>query len=309
MKIRFLHKAILISCITGFAFLPVAEAQQSSAQVKVLTAQNGAINASVNKAKAGVNMQLYNIELTNTSKHAQSLKWVNVTVTPNQLIPQGTTYAIGADEMLRHEGNMLITQTGKPTRNNDNNMYLMFKNKTGYMLVGVISWRTFLCQIFTDNGVVHINGDGDNKELKAGEKVPFEKVVCLYGKSWQALLDTYGDLIVKENHVPKPPQIDWKGWATWDFYVQHFLPEDVTRNTGIIKGMNVGTNIIQIDGGWWINRGDYFDVRDNIPGGIKAVIEKIHRAGYTLMVAGFQRPLKLLKSILNILYIKLMAVL
>ncbi|TZF86481.1 hypothetical protein FW774_05415 (plasmid) [Pedobacter sp. BS3] len=257
-----------------------ALAQQSTLQVNVQTANGGNISTHINKT-GDSRQEIYTIELKNPDKQSRNLTGIHVTLRPNPLIPDGTTYVIGADEMLRNEGNAVLTQTGKSTRNNDNNMYLMFKNSdTDYMLVGVLSWRTFLCQIFSDNGMVHINGDGDNKELKAGEKVAFEKIVCMHDASWQNLLDRYADLIVKENKVPVPPDVHWKGWATWDFYVQHFLPGDVTRNTQIIQDMHVDVNIIQIDGGWWKQRGDYFDVRDNIPGGIKAMVEQIHKAGY-----------------------------
>lgn len=261
-------------------FISVTFAQQNTIKVNVLSTEKTTTATSITKSGTK-SQQIYTVQLKNNTPAAQHLNWINVTITPKKLIPEGTTYVIGADEMNRVEGNIIVTQTGKRTPNNDNNMYLMFKNgERDYMLVGVISWRTFLCQVFTSNGELHINGDGDNKELNAAGKLPFEKIVCLYDTSWQNLLERYGDLIVKENNVPKPPKINWKGWATWDFYVQYFLGEDVVRNTKIIKDLNVNTNIIQIDGGWWPQRGDYFDVRENLPGGIKAIVEKIHAGGY-----------------------------
>lgn len=255
-----------------------AQAQQASAHVDVVTADGSAPATTISQQSAA-NQQVFNIQLTGRGN--AHLKWVNVTLTPGAAIPEGTTYAIGADEMLRREGNVVITQTGKPIRNKDNNTYLMFRNAGGdYTLVGVLSWRTFLCQLYVEDGLVHLHGDGDNRLLKAGAQLPFEKVVYLRDRNWQALLDRYADLIVKENKVPPPPKVTWKGWATWDFYVQHFEPEDVTRNTKLVTDLKAGTNIIQIDGGWWKQRGDYFDVRENIPGGIKAMVARIHAAGY-----------------------------
>jgi alpha-galactosidase len=279
IKITGFRKKAIASLIILANISLATLAQQSTVKVDVRTVEKSIAAYTVNKVETK-NQQVFNIQLNNSGNQTLHLNSVIVTITPEQLIPEGTTYVIGADEMLRREGNVVLTQTGKATRNNDNNMYLMFKNgENDFMLVGVISWRTFLCQIFTSDGVIHIKGDGDNKELKAGSKVPFEKVVYMRDNSWQNLLDRYADIIVKENNVPKPPKVNWKGWATWDFYVQYFLAEDVERNTKIIKDLNVNNNIIQIDGGWWPQRGDYFDVRENLLGGIKAIVEKIHKSG------------------------------
>ncbi len=38
-------------------------------------------------------------------------------------------------------------------------------------------------------------------------------------------------------------------------------------------------HLIQIDGGWWTERGDYTSVREDLPGGIKAISEAIVAAG------------------------------
>lgn len=163
---------------------------------------------------------------------------------------------------------MLKLVTGGKVRNNNNNMYLIFKlGENDYFLVGVASWKTFLCQVYFQNGEVHIKGDGDGKLLRKNESVPFEKVVALRGDSWQNLMDDYADIIAKENDVTKPPKATWIGWAPWDYYKQHFVPEDIERNTKAISEISPKINIIQIDGGWWVNRGDYFETRDNIPGG------------------------------------------
>ncbi len=249
-------------------------------QVEVIAGENGTFKNIVSK-KGMVNDNVFNVTLLNTSKISQALNSINISLTPDKLIPDGTPFMVGADEMLRYEGNMLQLQTGMPLRSKNNNMYLMFKQGPAeYMLVGVISWRTFLCSIYPENGIIHINGDGDNKLIKAGEKLAFEKIVLLRDNSWQKLLDRYANMIAIENKVPVPPKTKWKGWATWDFYKQYFTAEAVEKNTRELGILNVNPNIIQIDGGWWKQRGDYFDVRENLQGGIKALVEKIHKAGY-----------------------------
>lgn len=276
------YKVLIFTIVISFAggllsFMGVSTPEEI--KVIINTNQKGVIipNVVVNDNQQD---KIYSINLKNPGSD-QNLKDIDVTITAG--IPEGTSYMIGADEMLRSEGNMIQAQTGKPTRNNNNNMYLMFKRGANdYLLVGVVSWRTYLCQIYEENGSVKIVGDGDNKLLKAGQSSNFEKIVCMHDKSWQDLLDRYADVIAKENNAPIPPNVTWKGWATWDYYVQYFLASDVERNSKDLASLNVKPNIIQIDGGWWKQRGDYFDVdvRDNLPGGIKSMVEKIHKDGY-----------------------------
>lgn len=265
-----------------FSFLIIASGclKILAQAVDVVTAQKGIFKKTVTKKGDPANIE-FTISLSNASGKVQNLTSININLTPGKLIADGTPFMVGADEMMRHEGNMLQQQTGMPLRSKDNNMYLMFKNSpSDYMLIGVISWRTFLCRIYPENGIIHIIGDGDNKLLKAGEKIAFEKVVYLHDTSWQNLLDRYANMIAAENKVPVPENVQWKGWATWDYYRQYFTADAVERNTKDISNLGVKPNIVQIDGGWWKQRGDYFDVRDNLSGGIKVMAEKIHKAGY-----------------------------
>ncbi|MEO6916658.1 MAG: alpha-galactosidase [Chitinophagaceae bacterium] len=248
--------------------------------VDVVAAQNGLFKHTVT-TNGSVDNKLFSIKLINSSKTDQTLNTIDISLTLEKPLPDGTPFMVGADEMLRREGNMLQMQTGKPMRSKNNNMYLLFKRgPADYILAGVISWRTFLCSIYPEDGLIHINGDGDHKLIKAGEKHSFEKIVLLHDNSWQKLLDRYASMIAVENKVPVPSKKHWKGWATWDFYKQYFTAEAVERNTQYLSDLNVSPNIIQIDGGWWKQRGDYFDVRENLSGGIKAMVEKIHKAGY-----------------------------
>lgn len=267
--------------IANFLFVSLGFAQSiSSAEVEVTTMQKGQVVAKVSRTLIPGG-EVYTVDLSNQSGKDQNLSWIDVTVKPASVIPANTTYMVGSDEMLRHEGDMYRLQTGEPVHNKNNNTYLLFRNNdSGYLLIGVITWRTFLCQLFEDAGIVHVNGDGDNKLLQGRGKLQFEKIVCLRSASWQDILENYANLIAAENNVPMPPKVSWKGWASWDYYRQYFTPDAVKRNTEEMTKLNAGVNIIQIDGGWWKQRGDYFASRDNLPGGIKALVENIHKAGY-----------------------------
>jgi len=260
------------------------QAKAPQIKVEVETVQKQTIKTEIGSTP-NKSDHLININLINQTGNNQNLKSINITITPTILIPKGTVYLKGADQMQDHEGQMMKMKTGEKRKYNNSNMYLMFKRgEADYLLVGLISWRTFLSNIITEGGVIKIIGDGDGKELKARQRVAFDKVVYMQDKSWQDLQERYAAVIAKENEVNAPQNVNWTGWATWDFYVQKYLAQDVESNTEAIKNLNVPTNIIQLDGGWWKHRGDYLETRDDLPGGITGMVEKIHKAGFK---AGF----------------------
>ena len=260
------------------------QAKAPQIKVEVETVQKQTIKTDIGSTP-NKSDHLININLINQTGNNQNLKSISITITPNILVPKGTVYLKGADQMQDHEGQMMKMKTGEKRKYNNSNMYLMFKRgEADYLLVGLISWRTFLSNIITEDGVIKIIGDGDGKELKAGQRVAFDKVIYMQDKSWQDLQERYAAVIAKENEVNAPQNVNWTGWATWDFYVQKYLAQDVESNTEAIKNLNVPTNIIQLDGGWWKHRGDYLETRDDLPGGITGMVEKIHKAGFK---AGF----------------------
>jgi len=266
--------------VTGIIIINISSLHAQKIKVDVETTQNNDIKTEV-QTTAIAKDKIFLISLDNETGKNQNLKTINIIITPEALVADGTTYVKGADQMGDHEGQMMQYAAGKKADYKNSNMYLMFKRgEEDYLLVGVITWRTFLVNITTKDGIINIEGDGDNKEIKSAGRVAFDKVVYLQDKSWQYLLEKYADLIAKENNVSAPKKTTWTGWSPWDFYVQKFLAEDVEINTDAIKKMKVKTNIIQIDGGWWKERGDYLMVRDNINGGIKGMVENIHKQGF-----------------------------
>lgn len=281
---QFKQTAFSVLLIITSSAVCFGQAKAPQIKVEVETVQKQTIKTEIGSAPNKTD-RIVTISLINQTAANQNLKAIHITITPNVLIPDGTPYVKGADHMGDKEGQMMKMQTGEKPKYDNSNMYLMFKRgEEDYLLVGLISWRTFLCNIITEDGVIKITGDGDGKELKAGQRIAFDKVVYMQDKSWQDLQERYAAIIAKENGVKAPKNANWTGWSTWDFYVQKFLPGDVESNTEAIKNLNVPTNIIQLDGGWWKHRGDYLETRDDLPGGITGMVEKIHKAGFK---AGF----------------------
>jgi alpha-galactosidase len=57
--------------------------------------------------------------------------------------------------------------------------------------------------------------------------------------------------------------------------------EDIYGDMAALNAFAPDANMIQIDGRRWTERGDYTRVRPDLPGGIKAIVDRIHREGKT----------------------------
>jgi alpha-galactosidase len=130
-----------------------------------------------------------------------------------------------------------------------------------------------------ENNSFVIRSSGEGKQLKPGEQIKYEQIVLARSSHWQEVLDTFGSTIAEENGILQLKDVDFKGWATWDYYAYKFTTDDIYENTEFIKQLAPATNLIQIDAGWYAQRGDFAVSRADFPGGMKAVADKIKSAG------------------------------
>ncbi|MCF7847598.1 MAG: alpha-galactosidase [Kiritimatiellales bacterium] len=150
-----------------------------------------------------------------------------------------------------------------------------------YVFAGSLSWRTFLPLFHYQDNAFVIRADGERRLLQPGEQLHFEKIVFARGDCWQELLDEFGDAIARENGIWRLKDEEFKGWATWDYYGRIFTDKDVFGNMDALNKFAPDANLIQIDGGWWTERGDYTSIRDGLDGGIKALAGRIASDGKT----------------------------
>ena len=151
-----------------------------------------------------------------------------------------------------------------------------------FFKTGVLTWKIFRPEIsFSKENGITIVADGENKPIKPGETIEFEKIIVEEGDNWQDMLFAYGEQIAKIQKIEPKEIVQWKGWSTWDYYGQKFTDEEIKLNIEQLKALKTDANLIQIDGGWWIHRGDYLKPRSNIAGGMKGVAKYISENGYT----------------------------
>lgn len=147
-----------------------------------------------------------------------------------------------------------------------------------YRLIGIASWRTFLCQISWTKGTITITGFGDGKELAPGESGQWESVFDQSGPSWSELFAVYGDAAAATRLRPFAPA-RWTGWGTWDYYGPEISSDKILANQQELRGLIPGSPLVQIDDGYsaW---GDWLETdEERFPGGLAALAEEIRARG------------------------------
>jgi len=177
---------------------------------------------------------------------------------------------------------VLVHRVGEPQENSYSYMYAMLQ-ATGnqYEFAGALSWRIFIPVIAVHENSFIIRSKGEGKQLKPGESIRYEQIVLSSASDWQFLLDSYGSAIAGENGIDTLRNADFKGWATWDYYAYKFTDKDIYENAEIIKQLDSTSNLIQIDAGWYSQRGDFTLSRPDLPGGMKEVAARIKALGMT----------------------------
>ena len=185
---------------------------------------------------------------------------------------------------------LLRQNIGTQTKLSSSHMYEMVRLADGqYLFAGSLSWRIFLPNFTLKDGAFVVWSHGEGKQLKPGESIQYEQIVLRRAGDWLDLLNQFGTAIAKENGIGKLKEVDFKGWATWDYYAYLFSSDDIRGNIETLKKLHPAANLIQIDAGWYATRGDY-TVRTNLAGGMKEIADRIKAAGMTpgIWIDGFR---------------------
>lgn len=222
------------------------------------------------------------IELQNVGRSPVSIKTVDVSIPIDVEFSKETPVIYGNSQMGTPHLFRTSVEDQSPLASSF--MYNMIQTSShDYLFIGSLSWRVFLPSFTIWKNAFHIHSEGEGKQIRPGEILKYESIVLKRSDQWKNLLLDYGKLIANENKIENTKKVDFKGWATWDYYGRTFRKEDVLNNLKQIKQLFPAANILQIDGGWWTERGDFTSVRPDLTGGIQALADQIKSAG---MIAG-----------------------
>jgi alpha-galactosidase len=219
------------------------------------------------------------ITLSNQGRQPLKIETIGVRIPVAEKLSDDLNIVYGGSCMGRTP--LLRQNVGTQTARSSSHMYEMVRLADGrYLFAGSLSWRIFLPNFTLKKGALEIWSDGEGRQLKPGETIQYEQIVLRRADDWLALLDQFGAAIAAENGIMRLKAADFKGWATWDYYGRVFTAKDIYGNLDVLKRLAPEANMIQIDGGWWTERGDYKSVRPNLlPGGIKEIVSRITSEG------------------------------
>ena len=225
--------------------------------------------------------QRLEITLSNTGKEALTIEKIAVSIPLIKPLDKELQMLYGGSCMGRTP--LLRQSVGSQTKQSNSHMYEMVRlGDDQYLFAGSLSWRIFLPNFTLTNNTMVVWSDGEGKQLKPGQSIQYERIVLKRAGNWLDVLDRFGSAIAVENGIGKLKPVDFKGWATWDYYGRVFTAKDIYGNMDVLNKLAPDANMVQIDGGWWTERGDYKSVRpDLLPGGIKAIVSRITSEGKT----------------------------
>ncbi len=221
------------------------------------------------------------ITLSNKGKLPLTIERIIVSIPMNDKLTDNLEMLYGGSCMGQTP--LLRKTVGTQTKKSNSRMYEMVRLANGhYIFAGALSWRIFLPNFTVKEGAFEVWSNGEGKQLKPGQTIQYEQIVLKHTNNWLDLLDQFGTAIAKENKITKLKPADYKGWATWDYYGRVFTPKDIYGNMDQLNKLSPEANMIQIDGGWWTERGDYKSLRpDMLPGGLKEIFARITSEGKT----------------------------
>jgi len=223
-------------------------------------------------------LQKLNIIMSNNGKAAVTIDSIEIRIPISKSINNNMKVAYGSSSMGQRP--VFIHNVGDSKINSYSYMYSMVQSSTKqFVFAGALSWRIFIPIITLENNTFVIRSKGEGKQIKPGESISYEQLVLTVASDWQDLLHLFGSAVAEENGITKIKEANFKGWATWDYYAYKFSDKDIYQNMDVIKQLNSSVNLIQIDAGWYSQRGDFSTSRSDLPGGMKIIADRIKAAG------------------------------
>jgi len=280
---------ISLSLIIGASACTGAKTQQEWSGITVSAKADHAVESSQKLTVEMGGFQRLAITLSNNGTDTLTIESIEVRIPLPETVADDMDVAYGSSCMGQRP--VLLHKVGDPQSGSESYMYAMVKMaENKYVFSGSLSWRIFIPVFTLEDNAFFVRSSGEGKQLKPGESIEYEQIVLTRSSNWQDMLDSFGSAIAEENGIKQLKKVDYKGWATWDYYAYIFSAEDIYENTEKIKQLAPTVNLIQIDAGWYAQRGDFATSRPDLPGGMKEIAGRIKAAGMIpgIWVDGFR---------------------
>lgn len=96
----------------------------------------------------------------------------------------------------------------------------------------------------------------------------------------EAIFARYFQLVHDVAGLPRRSTPPWTGWTSWYYYYTDINENIILKNLDVFGQQKIPIDIFQIDDGWQAAVGDWLDVNDKFPNGLRPIVDRIHAAGY-----------------------------
>lgn len=269
---------IWLSLIVGTNACTESKAPQEWNNITVNVKADNTVETSQTITSEEGGFHRLDITLSNQGTETASIDSIVIRIPLSETLTNDMNVAYGSSCMGQRP--VLVHKLDNPQPKSYSFMYSMLQvDDNHYIFAGSLSWRIFMPRFTREDNAFVIRSGGKGRQLKPGESIHYEQILLSRSSDWQQLLDSFGSAIAKENGIKKLKDVNFKGWASWDYYAYDFGVDDIYETTYMLKEIAPTANLIQIDAGWYSQRGDFGHSRADFPGGMKEVAKQIKAAG------------------------------
>lgn len=158
------------------------------------------------------------------------------------------------------------------------NMVIFYPKGQEPLLIGYSSCNRFNGWIRFNEKEIQLAIDGEGIVLKPNETISLEQIYIEKGNR-NTILNNFAEAIEK-NHPKREFNEIPTGWCSWLVYGPDITEKNIYDNLDSAQKHNLNLKYIQIDDGYQVYWGDWFDFTDKFEGGVKKICLDIKEKGF-----------------------------
>lgn len=110
---------------------------------------------------------------------------------------------------------------------------------------------------------------------QVGKPYDMFDIFTAYGEENEAF-----DCYFAAAEIPKPRVQPCTGWTSWYNYYTNVTQKDILENLNAFRSQNIPIDILQIDDGYQQAVGDWLNINNKFPSGMRYLAQEIQKSGY-----------------------------
>ena len=151
------------------------------------------------------------------------------------------------------------------------------------VVAGFVTTGEQMSQVWLDRdgGTLTAASYADGVTVPPGGRLSSERLLIEPTREPLEAMERYGDALGKSMGARASTDVA-SGWCSWYYYWQGVTEEAVVANLEELRRRRneLPMEYVQIDDGWQAEIGDWLEVNEKFPHGLKWLVERIHEAGF-----------------------------